>query len=197
MTVRTVVRNGDWVDTEQMARSAVGVVPNDAKVHSILGRLAKDRGKWDEAITHFQTALSIYPEYSHIDVTLNSNLGISLIEKGLIAEGIEALERAVNIDPKWSLLHYNLGFAYAKQGRDREAEAAYRQALSLNTEDPRAYTGLGFLFLKQRRYAEALASAEAGLERDPQYREALFVRARALEALPPHPPGCLPGFVKC
>mgnify|MGYP001569028008 CR=1 FL=1 len=197
LLARTVARNEDWADTEQMARSAVRVVPNDAKVHSILGRLAKDKGNWDEAIGHFQTALSIYPEYSRIDVTLNSNLGISLIEKGLMAEGIEVLERAANIDPRWSLLHYNLGFAYARQGWDREAEVSYRQALSLNDEDPKAYTGLGFLFLKQGRYAEALASAEAALKRDPQYREALFVRARALEALPPHPPGCMPGFVKC
>jgi len=194
---RTVVRNGDWAGTEPMARSSVTVVPNDAKVHSILGRLAKDKGNWDEAIAHFQTALSIYPEYSHIDVTLNSNLGISLIEKGLIAEGIEALERAVGINPRWSLLHYNLGFAYARQGRDREAEASYRQALRLNAEDPKAYTGLGFLFLKQKRYAEALASAEAALERDPQYGEALFVRARALEALGQTDKTCLPGFLKC
>ncbi|HYL80016.1 MAG TPA: tetratricopeptide repeat protein, partial [Candidatus Acidoferrum sp.] len=183
LLARTVVRNGDWSDTASMAHSAVKVVPNDAKIHSILGRLAKDNGQWDEAIEHFGTALTIYPAYAQTDVTLNSNLGISLIEKGLLAEGIEALERAVRLDPGWSLLHYNLGFAYSKQGRDQEAEASYRQALSLNDEDPRAYTGLGYLYLKEQRFQEALTAAETALKRNEEHLEAHYVRARALQAL--------------
>jgi Flp pilus assembly protein TadD len=183
LLVRTIVRNGDWVDTEHMARSAVLVVPNDAKIHSILGRLAKDKGRWDEALEHFGTALTIYPEYAQIDVTINSNLGISLIEKGLVTEGTEALERAARLDPQWSLLQYNLGFAYARQGRDQEAEEAYRHALRLNDEDPKAYTGLGYLYIKTHRYSDALASADAALLRDPSYIEALYIRARSLQAL--------------
>ena len=153
--LRTILRNQDWVDDDHIAQSTLQAVPNSAKAHSAVGRLAKDKQQWDEAISHFQKALSIYPAYTEIDVTLNSNLGISLIEKGLVAEGTAAIERAVALDPSWSLLWYNLGFAYSKQSLNREAEAAYHQAARLNDEDPMAYTGLGFLFLKEHRYEDA------------------------------------------
>jgi Flp pilus assembly protein TadD len=197
LLVRTVVRNQDWVSTEHLFLSALRVVPDNAKVHAALGRIAKNKGRWDEAISHFQTALGIYPGYSQEDVPFNSNFGIALIEKGMVAEGTAALERAIQINPQWSLLHYNLGFAYSKQERYREAEAAYRRALSLNDEDPRAYTGLGYLFLRQGRYEEALASAEAALEREPRNAEALSVLARVRQALDQPQKDCMPGLLKC
>lgn len=183
LMARTIMRNRDWSDTERMARSALKIVPNNAKIHSILGRLAKDSARWDDAIEHFRTALKIYPDYSRFDVTLNTNLGISLFEKGHLTEGTRAFERAVALDPGWSLLHYNLAFAYARQGLNRNAEAHYRQALRLNREDPKAYTGLGYLFLNEKRYEDALAAADEALKQSQDYVEAHFVRARALRAI--------------
>ena len=115
-----------------------------------------------------------------------------------MAEGIEALEQAVALEPRWSLPLYNLGFAYTKQGRYREAETAYREAARLNDEDPKAYTGLGFLFLKEHRYEEALSAAEAALRRDPAYIEAQYVKAQALKALGgTNATQCPPGLMKC
>jgi Tfp pilus assembly protein PilF len=180
---RTLVRNRDWKDTEHLARAANKVYPNNAKVQSILGRIAKDKGEWDKAIEHFRSASKIYPEYENIDVSFNTNLGIALIQKGRVDEGVKAIERAVQIEPGWSQVYYNLGFAYKTQGRYREAEAAYKRALVLNESDPRAYTGLSFLYLDIGRYADALASANLALQRDPGYIEALYTKARALELL--------------
>ena len=129
---RTVVRNRDWQDTEHLARAANQVYPNNAKVHSILGRVAKDKGDWDGALAHFRTASRIYPEYKTTDVSLMTNLGIALIQKGLVDEGVKFIERAAQFDPKWSQTHYNLGMAYKGQHRYREAEAAYKRAVFLS-----------------------------------------------------------------
>jgi len=198
LLLRTMLRTKDWADDEHLARSAVEVVPNSAKVHSILGRLAKDNRQWDTAIEQFQSALQIYPEYRSVDPTLNSNFGIALIESGHTAEGVEAFERAVALEPRWSLPRYNLGFAYAKQGRHREAEAAYHDAARLNDEDPKPYTGLAFLYLKELRYDDALSAAEAALKRDPSYAEAQFVKDQALRALGgPRSTSCPPGIIRC
>jgi tetratricopeptide (TPR) repeat protein len=183
LLMRTVVRAQDWLDDEHLAQSMLQVVPNSAKVHSILGRLAKDGRRWTEAIGHFQTAVRLYPRYPAIDPTLNSNFGIALIEAGDMAEGIESLERAAALDPEWSLPLYNLGFAYRRQRRYPEAESAYREAARRNDVDPKAHTGLGFLYLHEGRYDQALEAAETALRREPNYIEALYVKARALQAL--------------
>jgi len=180
---RTIVRNRDWRDTEHLARAAIEAYPNNAKVHSILGRVAKDRQAWDEALARFRAASRIYPEYTNTDVSLNTNLGIALIQKGFVDEGVKAIEHAAQLDPKWSQTHYNLGLAYKTQRRYRDAEAAYKRAVSLNDHDPQAYTGLSFLYLDTGRYADALQSANFALRRDPTYIEALYTRARALELL--------------
>jgi Tfp pilus assembly protein PilF len=183
LLVRTIVRTQDWLDDEHLAHSMLRVVPDSAKVHSILGRLAKDGRRWTEAIEHFQMAVRLYPQYPAIDPTLNSNFGIALIEAGYMAEGIESLERASALDPEWSLPLYNLGFAYSRQGRYAEAERVYREAARRNEADPKAYTGLGFLYLQEGRYDQALEAAETALRREPDSIEALYVKAQALRAL--------------
>lgn len=181
--VRTAVRNRDWRDTEQLARAAVEAYPDNARLHAILGRIEKDEGDWDAALAHLRKAVELYPEYLNQGVALNTNLGIALIQKGSVSAGVRAIERAAQIEPGWSQVHYNLGFAYKTQGRYREAEAAYQRAVSLNESDPRAYTGLGFLYVETGRYRDGLAAAELALERDADYIEALYVKARALELL--------------
>lgn len=196
LLLRTMFRVQDWADDDQLAQSLIRVVPHSAKAHSIAGRIAKDKGQWNEAIDQFQAAVSLYPDYLSVDPTLNSNMGIALIESGRMAEGVAALERAVALEPRWSLPLYNLGFAYTKQGRNREAEGLYRAAANLNAEDPKPHTGLGFLFLSEQRYEDALSAAEEALRRDLSYVEAQYVKAEALKALggsgaPPCPPGIL------
>lgn len=183
LVARTVVRNRDWKDTEHLVRAAVMAYPQNAKLYSVLGRIAKDKGDWDAAIAYFRTAIRIHPEYLRTGLSLNTNLGIALIQKGFVDEGVKAIERAAEIDPSWSQVHYNLGLAYKTQGRYTEAEAAYERALALNDRDPRAYTGLSFLYLETKRYADALEAANLALQRDPLYVEALYTKARALELL--------------
>ena len=36
-------------------------LPNDAEIESALGRIDRDEGKWDEAITHLERAASLDP----------------------------------------------------------------------------------------------------------------------------------------
>jgi protein O-mannosyl-transferase len=89
MTVRTVVRNRDWVDHQTLLERTVGVVPNNAKAHAMLGHTlasASSSPARDRAIEEYQTALSLYPDYVHRDAGVIGNMSHLLVQAGRSAE---------------------------------------------------------------------------------------------------------------
>ena len=183
LAVRTVVRNQDWINNETLFRHDAQVVPENAKVYAYLGKALKDKGAREDALNAYQAALRLYPEYAKTDAPFNAGFGDALLQNGRVEEGIQALERAVSLDPQWSSLHYNLGLAYARQGIFEKAETAWRQALALYPNAPHIHSSLSRLLIEQGRFAEALAEADAALQQDPDFLLALGNRAWALEGL--------------
>lgn len=183
LTVRTVIRNQDWVTTETLFRRAAEVVPGNAKVHVFIGKSLMDRGERAEALQEYETALRLYPDYAGTDPSFNAGYGDLLLHAGRIEEGLRALERAVSLDPQWSSLHYNLGLAYARQERYEQAEQEWRQALALYPDAPHIRSSLSRLLIERGRFAEALTEAESALQQDPEFVLAIGNRAWALEGL--------------
>ncbi|KAK9805000.1 hypothetical protein WJX73_010519 [Symbiochloris irregularis] len=90
---RTVVRNADWVDEEQLFVSAQKVCWNSAKVQLNSGILQRRYQKWDEAISHFERARTIDPGYCEPAYWI----GLCLVNQGKQASrGIEELEKAID-----------------------------------------------------------------------------------------------------
>ena len=110
-------------------------------------------------------------------------LGLALVEKGQSAEGLARIERAIAMDPTWSMLRWTLGVAYGRQKRYGEAEVAFRQAIELNDQHYRAHFGLSYVYLEQGRYELALQESGLAIRWRPDYMEPHYVRARALEEL--------------
>src|SRR4051794_12754271 len=76
------------------------------------------------------------------DYTTLAYLGAALGRAGRTAEAVEALQRAVQLQPAQAASHYNLGLALEKAGRPAEAAGAYQQALTLDANHTRARDGL-------------------------------------------------------
>jgi tetratricopeptide (TPR) repeat protein len=154
----------------------------------LLGAELKRQGgaRLEEALSHYQTALTLYPDYVLTHPKFASNLGSVLLELGRTTEAIDLLEQAVALNPHWSTLHYSLGYAYERSGKMTDARTSYLKALRASPDNPRPYAGLASLFLREAHYGQALQAAEAALRRDPQYGEALSIKARALQALRQH-----------
>ena len=186
LTLRTVVRTQDWANNESLFRSAVQVVPGNAKAHALQGdefMKKKNRASGEQALAAYQTALGLYPDYLTTHAGFATNLGSLLLDLGRTKEAGEVLELAVAVNPQWSVTHYNLGLVYAKLGQYDKAEEAWRQALSLRPEDPQVHSSLSRLAIERGRYAEGLAEAESALAGDPQYVMAQYNRALALQAM--------------
>jgi tetratricopeptide (TPR) repeat protein len=79
---------------------------------------------------HFLETLLIHPNH----IYANINLGLFYIRRGDRERGLDLVEKAVSINPKWALSHYWLGQAFRTVGRYDEALTEFRRAADL---DPR------------------------------------------------------------
>jgi cytochrome c-type biogenesis protein CcmH len=98
-------------------------------------------------------------------------LGWSYLQLGRVGEAIEALKRAVALEPQNGALHSQLGEALVRQAEGAvtpEAIAAFDEALKRDAKDPRA------------RFYKGLALVQAGKD-----REALDIWVAILREGPP------------
>ena len=100
--------------------------------------------------------------------------GISLAEKGDVAEAEQAFRKATELGPRYTSAWAHLGdLLHNKLERYEEAEAAYRRALELNPKVAPGWAMLGqLLHEKLERYEEAEKSYRKAVEVDPKYLRA-------------------------
>ncbi len=134
---------------------------------------------WRNTRTLSQSTVQVVPHSAKAQV----NYGAFLLDVGRIDEAIDALKRALTIEPDYADAHRNLGRAYAEKGLWHEAEAAAQRALAIWEKDQgqehpavaEALNDLGEFCYYQGKYGEA----------EPLYQRALAIRERALG--PEHP----------
>ena len=91
-------------------------------------------------------------------------LGLALWAQG--KDALEALERAVALQPQDAEAHGNLGNAYRARHRPEDAAASHRRAIAIRPDYPEAHNNLGCALRDMGRLDEAAAS----------YRRALAIR---------------------
>lgn len=92
--------------------------------HGIVSDAAQD---WEGAITHYEDALRLKPDYSKGHL----NLGVDLARVGRTEEAMEHLLEAERLDPGYSRAPYNRGTLLDDLGRWDEAREAYAHAVEL------------------------------------------------------------------
>lgn len=95
--------------------------PSNAGAEYVLGELARQEQKWDEAIQHFSRASQLDPGFG--DAFLG--LGESLISDRKFSEAIAPLQTAAKLEPANPATHYNLATAYSRAGRKEEADKEF------------------------------------------------------------------------
>jgi tetratricopeptide (TPR) repeat protein len=97
------------------------VDPSNAGAEYVLGELARQDQKWDEAVDHFSRASKLDPAFG--DAFLG--LGKALISSRKFPEAIPPLQTAVRLEPSNAGAHYNLATAYSRAGRKEEADREF------------------------------------------------------------------------
>ena len=162
---------------------AVSCVPisNAQTVEELFDRGVQlyEQERYQDAADIFRRAAELKPE----TVQIQSNLGLSLHELGLLAtskqsqdelfkEAEKALRRAVELSSGYAEPYLNLGRLLVDQGRYIAAEAALREAVRIEPNSVNANNNLGRALSGQGYPAEAETFYRAAIRLDPSYAEA-------------------------
>jgi predicted O-linked N-acetylglucosamine transferase (SPINDLY family) len=110
-------------------------------------------------------------------------LGLIALQARDLESAVQALERALRLQPDQPAILVNLGVSLRSLGRFQEALSCYDRALRLQPDIPEALNNRGSVLLNLRRYVEALESCERALLARPNYAEAQNNKGSALQGL--------------
>ena len=95
--------------------------PSNAGAEYVLGEIARQEQRWDDAVQHFSRASKLDSGFG--DAFLG--LGQSLIATKKFSEAVPPLETAAKLEPSNPAAHYNLATAYSRAGRKEEADKEF------------------------------------------------------------------------
>jgi tetratricopeptide (TPR) repeat protein len=145
----------DIEGARRAAERAVRVAPERPQTHYLLGLIARNQNRTDDAAGFFRRVLEIDPQ----DVGANVNLGQIYIQQRKSAEAIAAFRLALASEPYNSTALYNLATALIRGGERAEGQKLIERFQALRQSG--AATSIGQNYLEQGRYAEAIASTGA------------------------------------
>ncbi len=158
-------------------------VPPDARKEYEQGQSlsqAGDSKKMTEAISHFERAVQLAPDF----VEAKLKLGTAYMDLGEWAKAEKVLVAASQAHPQEPNLLFALGELYVQQKKTKEAETALNGGLNL---EPRSWMGhytLGRLYWNGSELVKAARQVAIALQLNPKFAEAhllagnIFLRAK-------------------
>lgn len=157
-----------WKNNITLYEHALKVTSNNDIAHNNLGTaLAKDN-RIDEAISHFLSAVKIFPDYKKACY----NLGLAMLTNGNYEESINYFFRYLKLCPDDAEGYHRIGLAYSNQGKLIESKDYYFKTLDIDPEFEEAHFGLGVIFVSQRNCVDAIKHYSEALRIKPDYVDA-------------------------
>lgn len=194
LTVRQI---GIWRTPENLWKYVVAHAPVKVPLaYNNLGNALARAGKLEEAVSAYEEALAVKPDYADAINNLgivygrsgdvngaiaqykkvltrapdyyraHYNLANAFSEKGLIEAAITEYEKALSINPGYERARRSLMDAYARKQSLDQKIGAYENTLAANTADATLHNTLGDLYLKKGMIGEAVD----------QFRQAIVLR---------------------
>ena len=135
---------------------------------NISGTFYKSNGQLDLAITKFEHALTLRPNYDEV----HYNIGITFRELGRTEEAIKSYKNALSIKNANPNAHYNLGNALLSLKQYDDAIEHFKSAIVFNPKFALAYNNLGILNKQLGNDLEAGKNFDKALAIKPDYAEA-------------------------
>ena len=175
LSTATYFRNAVWADEVTLWVDVASKSPASARAHNNLGRALLRVGERDEAVSAFNRALFLKPDYAEP----NNNLGVMYAAERQYAIAIGYLERALELQPRSAQTRHNLGMALADIGRSADAIDQLRQAIVLDPRYAKAHIGLATLLARSGERSRACEHLHAAWRLNPTPRlEAALAHCR-------------------
>src|SRR6266446_5822149 len=150
----------------RMAQKAIALNDSEPEAYMLLGSLDLTKGRYDQAISEAQRAVTLAPNSSEGYFWLARILNFS--ERPM--EALVAAEKGLRLNPRhpgYCLIQ--VAAAYMRMGRFEEARSTFEQALVIQPNDPAMHMWLAVLDVELRRNDEARAEAAEVLRLSPNY----------------------------
>lgn len=148
----TFLRAGDAATAEKMCRQALDAFPRDANLLCLLGAsmLKQDRAR--EAEHTLSRAVRMYPAFARAHETLAD----AFIMQGKLHKGLEALDRAADLEPGSASVRFKRGKVLDGLGRDDEASQQFEESFKLTPYREQLVNGLRLQRMGNIREAERI-----------------------------------------
>ncbi len=147
----TFARNTVYQSALSLWTDTLSKRPQNARAWSNLGLALSESGRPGEAVSHFQTALRLVPDF----VDARINLANALDAAGQTDDAVAQLREALRLAPEHLAGHYNLARLLARAGLWDEARTHYEAALRSQPQFAPALNELGHVWVRQGRLHEA------------------------------------------
>lgn len=141
----------------------LAIADRSMRVARYRGFLAQTAERFEEAVEAYEMVVRQAPD----DFESWNNLGNARSATGDDAGSVDALQRAVKLDPAAPPTRLNLAAALLRAGKREESEAVLRKASADFPEDARALHDLYVQYKRDNRQEDALPALEAAIQRDP------------------------------
>ncbi len=126
----------NWEGAEASFRRAIDSSPGYATAHHWYSVFLLTVGRVDEGIAEARRARDLDP----LSPVINLHLAYSLSYDGQLGDAQAAIQRALELDPRYANAHYLLGWIHLRRGDPGAARTAFTTAIDL-TSNPREYLG--------------------------------------------------------
>lgn len=132
LSVRSIIRNIDWKNEDNLWFATVKTSPSGAPIHNNMGDVWARRGDYQKAIEEFTLATQINPNYGDAF----HNLANTYQMNGQPEEAIKYYNKALSINPYIWQSYQNLAAIYFQFGDSQKASEYMQKALEINPTDP-------------------------------------------------------------
>jgi tetratricopeptide (TPR) repeat protein len=166
---RALAATGKLTEAIEMFRAASKRGGARADIWDAIGSLDAQLGKWDEARSQFELALTTDSSC----VLARIHLGVLLLHERDFPAAVDALEKAVKQEPANALAQFEYGRALEAVGQDDVAVPCLQEAVKLNPELAEAPNELAMALQRLGRQQEAVPWFQKAIEREPHNVSAL------------------------
>jgi tetratricopeptide (TPR) repeat protein len=158
-----------WKDSISLSNDVLKNYPNVLMAYNNRGTEYLRRGDYDKAISDFNEALRIDPDYEKTHY-LYDNRGTVYLLKGDYERAIADYDRALRIKPNFALAYHNRGTTYLYKEDFEEAIADFNKALEINPGYAETYFNKALACEKMGHLKEAIEAYRGFIENAlPQY----------------------------
>lgn len=138
LTCLTTMQIDRWRDSATLLQYVLSLTPDSRMLENNLGTVLGERGRYQEAETHFTKALQTKPDFmeamSVSDAGIWTNLGLLLVRQGKLTEAMEQLNEALQLNPNGAETHEALGVVLAMSGKPEESILHFSTAIRLRPD---------------------------------------------------------------